>query len=474
MFGLRETPPEPPPEKLLQAIWQHQRLRRDNLGLSDGRPVRILHPGFWNHESGPDFRDAVIQIADGAPICGPVELDLTPECWQAHQHHINPAFEPVVLHVVWETRAGFSPKRPTLILNNNLDSPLKELAIWLQGEDNAALPIEWSGKCCPTLGELAPEEVSVLLHEAALARLQTKAAHAQAQAREHGWEQALWEGLFRALGYKHNSWPMQCLAERRQRITDQCREPLQLQARLLGTGGLLPAELTRSRPLTDSYLKRVWDHWWRERDAFSGVQLPAKIWRMNGLRPANHPQRRLALAAHWLADSALPARLEDWFKRDLKITQKAAILLDYLQAPDDDFWTWHWTLRAARLTKPQPLLGSARVTELAMNIILPWFWVRAVEGKNDLLRKNAEKLYLTWPAGEDNSVLKLARKRMLGRKCVGGIKTAAAQQGLLQITRDFCAHSNAVCANCRFPELVRQWKAKLIKLEPANDWSKTY
>jgi len=28
---------------------------------------------------------------------------------------------------------------------------------------------------------------------------------------------------------------------------------------------------------------------------------------------------------------------------------------------------------------------------------------------------------------------------------------------LIQITRDFCEHSNAVCENCRFPELVRGW-----------------
>jgi len=35
------------------------------------------------------------------------------------------------------------------------------------------------------------------------------------------------------------------------------------------------------------------------------------------------------------------------------------------------------------------------------------------------------------------------------------------QQGLLQIVRDFCAHSNALCENCRFPELVRGLNASL-------------
>jgi hypothetical protein len=34
---------------------------------------------------------------------------------------------------------------------------------------------------------------------------------------------------------------------------------------------------------------------------------------------------------------------------------------------------------------------------------------------------------------------------------------AAAQQGLIQIVRDFCDHSNAVCENCKLPELVREF-----------------
>jgi hypothetical protein len=43
-------------------------------------------------------------------------------------------------------------------------------------------------------------------------------------------------------------------------------------------------------------LRRVWDCWWRERDEFSDCILPRAVWKFHGLRPANHPQRRLALA----------------------------------------------------------------------------------------------------------------------------------------------------------------------------------
>ncbi len=109
---------------------------------------------------------------------------------------------------------------------------------------------------------------------------------------------------------------------------------------------------------------------------------------------------------------------------------------------------------------PQPLLGAARVTDLAVNVVLPWLWIRAQEGGNEKIRREMERRYFAWPAAEDNSVLKLARQRLLGSPSARILKTAAQQQGLIQIVRDFCEHSNAVCADCRFPELVRGWYAR--------------
>jgi len=44
---------------------------------------------------------------------------------------------------------------------------------------------------------------------------------------------------------------------------------------------------------------------------------------------------------------------------------------------------------------------------------------------------------------------------MLGRVDSRGIVSAARQQGLLQIVHDFCDRSNAICADCQFPGLVR-------------------
>src|SRR5207249_3661234 len=98
--------------------------------------------------------------------------------------------------------------------------------------------------------------------------------------------------------------------ELRQRIcpANSDLSPLALQARLLGIGGLLPNELTRQQASTDDYLRRLWDFWWRERESFSDCAMPRTVWQFHGLRPANHPQRRVALAAHWLAKGNLSAQ----------------------------------------------------------------------------------------------------------------------------------------------------------------------
>jgi hypothetical protein len=108
------------------------------------------------------------------------------------------------------------------------------------------------------------------------------------------------------------------------------------------------------------------------------------------------------------------------------------------------------------------LLGAARLTDLAVNVVLPWLWVRAREGGNEKFQREVERRFFAWPAAEDNSVLKLARQRLLGVGKTRALNSAAAQQGLMQIVRDFCEHSNAVCEHCRFPELVRGWNAGMV------------
>lgn len=449
-----------PPERLLQAVWAHQRVVRDQLKTLDGKTLRVLHPGFLNREGGPDFHGAVIQFGTEAPRTGDVEVDILSNGWRAHQHHRNPAFANVILHVVWGGDRMDADFPPRLVLRNLLDAPLGELSVWLERDSSESLAEDMRGRCCAPLREISTAVLEELLFEAAQVRFEGKAARFKARARQVGWEQSLWEGLFRALGYKHNVWPMQCLAELRPRWTAPDKSTFELQARLFGISGLLPLELTRSQASADSYLRRVWDEWWRERETFEDCVLPRWLWRFHGLRPANHPQRRLGLAAHWLASGDLISRVEHWCSNNSSEGDAINSFLELLKVKHDPFWSWHWTVRSPRLKKPQPLVGPGRATDLAVNVILPWLWMRAAQGRNTGLQQKILNRYADWPAAEDNSLLRLARERLLGGAKRSVLRTAALQQGLIQVVRDFCEHSNALCENCQFPEIVRRWKAE--------------
>ena len=480
-----------PPEKLLQAVWQHQRIKRDQLNSSDGQNVRVLHPGFASAEGGPDFRGAVLRFDGEPPVAGDVEVDLQPSGWHAHGHDTNPHFKNVILHVVWEgsqsPRSKGQSQPAILALKDVLDASLPELALALENE--AGLPENLRGKCSAPLRDFSPPQLAELLHAAAKVRFQNKADAILARARHCGWEQALWENLFRALGYKHNVWPMQHLAEARPRWTRGADSPFVLQSRLLGLGGLLPGDLTRAQKSSDTFLRRAWDVWWRDRDELADCTLPRAVWKFHGLRPANHPQRRLALASHWLAAENLIEKIEGWCAKDVAAGRAVPpgrragrqvsaagdshALSDSLhqifQVERDEFWSWHWTFASARLARPQPLLGAARVTDLAVNVVLPWLWVRAREGGNEKILREVERRYFAWPAAEDNAILKLARQRLLGTANPRMLKGAAWQQGLMQIVRDFCEHANATCAECRFPDLVQSLTSKAPS-QPSADF----
>jgi len=456
---LHETEPgQPPRERLLQHIWLHQRLRRDDLHTIDGRPLAVLHPGFWNREAGPDFRQAMIQIGEPPARSGDVEVDVCSSGWSQHHHRLNPAYRNVILHVVWEASDSGPDSLPTLALRDWIEAPLAEIEGWLGGSSVTALPANLRGACVEPLTRLAAQDLGHLLRQAAKVRLESKAARLRSRARQAGWDQALWEGLFAALGYKQNVWPLRRLAELLPRLrAAENGRPLSAhrwQVILLGVGGLLPSGLTRPSRGMDPYLVSLWDEWWRERARFDDDLIPRGLWLFHGLRPANHPARRLALAAHWLADGAWPNRLEEWLAEDIPDRRLPGTLVERWQAVPHDFWSWHWTFRSARLARSRPWLGVERATDLAMNVVLPWLWSRAGSGGDPALAGRAEHRYFAWPAAQDNAVLRLAGQRLLAGHSLPRPYRAADQQGLLQIVRDFCDHADALCQECVFPELV--------------------
>lgn len=443
--AVRELHPDSPPESLLQVIWLHQRLDRTRLVTDDGESVQVLHPGFLNAGRGPDFRNAVVRFGSGRTVTGDVEVDIDSEAWVRHQHRYNPDYSKVILHVVWTGGVRTPGQPPVLQVRDRTDSPISELAWWYGRHNPKQVPPNVPGACSVQLRRMDPGRLRTLLFEAAETRLRARAARLAARARLVGWTQALWEGLFRGLGYKHNEWPMFRLAELRPNLPGPEAGLRTLQAILFGLSGLLPAELPRRSRAADRFVRELWDSWWRCQTQYHELMLPAGVWRLGGSRPANHPHRRIALGAHWLADREFVRRIEAWALEPGP--NPVTTLAEILRAGPDPFWETHYSLFSRPGMAGAMLLGRDRVTDLAVNTILPWLFARALEtgaGAEPVLR-----LYFSWPAGQDNSVLKLARQRLFGTDDIGVLeKLAAVQQGLIQIVYDFCCYSDPLCTHC--------------------------
>src|SRR4029077_2174762 len=159
------------------------------------------------------------------------------------------------------------------------------------------------GRCQAPLKDLPEERVLSVIGAASSFRQQRKAARLRTMAENHGRDEALFQELAAALGYKQNKLPFTLLAQRLPIAVLRAHEDI-AEALLFGVAGFLAMpDLSVYESETRVYLRTLWDQWWRHRDEMQRLILPGKLWRMSGARPLNHPQRRLgalaAIAREW-------------------------------------------------------------------------------------------------------------------------------------------------------------------------------
>lgn len=87
-------------EHYLHFIWQKKRLPFHQITTTKNEVIDILHVGDYNAlESGPDFSMAKVRI-DGLVWVGAVEFHVKSSDWYKHKHHLDNAYNNVILHVV--------------------------------------------------------------------------------------------------------------------------------------------------------------------------------------------------------------------------------------------------------------------------------------------------------------------------------------------------------------------------------------
>lgn len=405
-----------------------------------GKEVQVVQFGTWNREVGPDFTDAAIRINGVDVLRGSIEFDLGIRSWETHGHATNPAFEETVLHVFLNgSKQAFFTR--TLSHRNVLQVQV-DLAR-LRDSFPANVPLARPGRCQAPLRGLAEDRVNGVLAGASRFRIQRKAARLRTIIDAHGRDEALFQELAAALGYKQNKLPFTLMAQRIS-LAALRAHPDNAEALLFGVAGFLAAtDLSLYENDTRGYVRGLWDRWWPQRDEMERLVLRPTLWRFTGARPLNHPQRRLG---------ALAAIAREWpgLIKSLGTDEAASSTSDFLLGITDPFWNRHYTLTSDPAPKEMALIGKSRVAEILANVVFPFLAAQGAEPWPDY-----EKL----PAQLSNRRVETAVTRLFGDDPRRGqfMKTVAQQQGLLQIYEDFCLQDNSDCAHCPFPEQMQKW-----------------
>ena len=356
-----------------------------------------------------------------------------------HGHGVNPAFDGTILHVFAQHSAAEFFTRTSS--HRNIPQVQLDLAA-LSDSDATNLPIAHAGRCLAPLRNLEASRVASVLEAAAQFRLRRKAERLRQRIEIHGRDETIYQSLADAFGYKQNRLPFTLLAQRLPlALLHKHRDDAE--ALLFGVSGFLEMpDLAAVRKFTRSYLRSLWDRWWKHREQFARLILPPKIWRLSGARPLNHPHRRLG---------ALAVVVANWRKFSALANSGAASdAACFLTSLHHDFWTKHYTLAAQGSSSLLALIGDSRAADVLANIIYPL----ALANDRDLWSE-----YKKLRAQLSNRSVKIAAARLFADdpRQKQFLSSVVGQQGLLQIYEDFCLRDSSDCADCPFPEQMRHW-----------------
>jgi hypothetical protein len=282
---LLQEPTFPYGEDLLQFIWASRLFDHRGLATTDGLPIESISPGTIQKNSGPDLDNALLRIG-GQLWAGTVEVHLRSSEWNIHGHQFDPAYDNVVLHVVFEHDLEVftvgSKRLPTLELKRRIAT--ERIAMYQQLMGRASFV-----PCASQLHTIDPGHAQAWLDHVLRERLHRKADRVLALFDEYHQDrsQVFHHLLLEGIGLRTNAGPMGMLARSLPlRILLKYRDdPARVKALLLGQAGLLS-----DLPADGELLSRIHEALAR----LHGLQpIPLAAWKLGRIRPANHPLQRL-------------------------------------------------------------------------------------------------------------------------------------------------------------------------------------
>lgn len=390
------------PEIILHYIWEHCLWAGSEQYTTDGKKVEILSVGEHNRDAGPDYSHARIRI-DGHEWVGNIEIHVCASDWTKHHHHLDKAYDNIILHVVRTADKPIYNSKGELVPQCELNYPsdkdyLSALFESAQRMDSAIARIGCADQLLHDPRLLTEGWRKTLLCK----RLECKRASITRllEITKGSWEHALYISLARNFGFHTNSvpfeelainTPLSCLQKHRNSL-------FQLTALLLGQAGLVQ----------EPELQKEYDFL---RVKFGLTPLEGSIWKHARLRPQNSPELRIRQFA--------------------QLMHQSENLLSKILDTDD--------LKELEVLFAVPQMGKSSVDILLINTVIPYKYAYALHQNNPVKAEQAMRLMEKIPA-ENNTIVR--QWRVLGQE----VKNAADTQALLHLYQNYCQHHE--CINC--------------------------
>ena len=414
-------------EDLLHFIWKYKKLYLQNLVTNQNESILILDVGSHNHQSGPDFFNAKIEIG-GQLWAGNVEIHPNASDWYAHHHENDIAYDNVILHVVWNDDLEVYRRDNTLIPTLELKKFVSEdlLRNYKILFDNR--PTKFIN-CEHGISKVDAFTIQNWLDRIYIERLEEKSVLVNALLinSKNDWEKVLFALLLKNFGLHINGESFLSIAEALDfSVVRKLRnDPLQLESVLLGLPGLLDGPET-----TDAYLITLRKEYAYLKKKFDLNQESVQQPEFFKLRPTNFPTIRLSQIAN------VYIKHQNLFQKVINASS-----LDELYAifeiTASNYWDNHFTFGKVS-KKSTKKLTNPFIDLLIINTILPLKFcyghhmgITAVSRILPIIEKIRK---------EDNGIIR--KFNALGI----GTKTAGDSQAVLQLYNSYCSKNK--CLQC--------------------------
>ncbi len=409
------------PETFLHYVWRLKKFDLHGLKTTEGDSLYILDGGHYNHNAGPDFLNARININNTLWI-GHVEIHVLASDWLKHGHQ----YDNVILHVVLEEDEWIynssGCRLPCLELKKRI--PHNLLGLYQKLLHNEYwIPCQYYFPRIPAITK------ELWLERLMIDRLEDKLAGQRQRLKDnkYDWEETFYHFLSKGLGMKVNSEAMEELSWRTPLsvVRKHKHSLFQLEALFFGQSGLLQSDLTEPYPMQllqeYQFLARKF-----QLQPMTGAQ-----WNFLRLRPANFPTIRIAQLATLLYQT------DNLFQKTLSAASLEE-LYQMLELTLSNYWFDHYRFDKVSIGKNKRL-GQSTKRSLVINTICPFLFLYADERKNEKVKQKALSWLEQLPP-EHNTIIRDWEK--LGVQPESAFKT----QALIQLKTKYCSARR--CTEC--------------------------